>query len=505
MSLEEDKNTVLGSDDESVVDETAVEDTVAPDDEESKPASGLAGALDDSSDQEDGKKKKRKSSKKGKKGKKEKDPSAPKKGKFAIPFLGKKKGEEEEYDPGVSLGSDSTESGSPFADTIKIEDEDIGHIPSAREAKKAGKRNNLALGAKYGGQRRIFGFLAIAMVIMMIYVPLSLFMINGKAGKGDVQGMVEDEVANTSVTQFPTGDAGMWLESFVRVWGTWDYKAPGGRETDLSPYLAPGVNQQAGWDGNGTQKVIYSAVSSQPDVIDKNRAMFSATYQIQDGTWRCLEIPVYAYKTTDAAQGPTDTWGFAVTANPTPVPCALRVSVPDSGSTSFSDTDQKSAATLQETFFPGFFSAWVASDADTLRQYMAPDVTSFGLGGAYESNVSITSVVLPINSGEEEASVETVYNAYVEVALTSSDGAATTATYKVPIASTGSQWQVMGEPEPVSEDPNQKLSGNLGDMDNSGKEKANERDESEDNEYAEPDAETQNQKSEEDASTVPEN
>ena len=171
MSLEEDKNTVLGSDDESVVDETAVEDTVAPDDEESKPASGLAGALDDSSDQEDGKKKKRKSFKKGKK---EKDPSAPKKGKFAIPFLGKKKEEEEEYDPGVSLGSNSTESGSPFADTIKIEDEDIGHIPSAREAKKAGKRNNLALGAKYGGQRRIFGFLAIAMVIMMIYVAPSV-------------------------------------------------------------------------------------------------------------------------------------------------------------------------------------------------------------------------------------------------------------------------------------------------------------------------------------------
>ena len=95
MSLEEDKNTVLGSDDESVVDETAVEDTVvevAPDDEESKPASGLSGALDDSSDQEDGKKKKRKSSKKGKKGKKGERPFCSEEGQVRYSFLGQEEG-----------------------------------------------------------------------------------------------------------------------------------------------------------------------------------------------------------------------------------------------------------------------------------------------------------------------------------------------------------------------------------------------------------------------------
>lgn len=370
----------------------------------------------------------------------------------ALPsFLRKKEGEAPAGD--ALLGSSGADDRPSAFSGIEIQDDAVGHIPSEKELKKQAKRSPVSFGAKYGGQRRVFLFLALALLISLGWNVLNFALLNTKASTSSVGSIVEEEVANSTSSEFPVGDAAMWTESFVRIYGTWDYKTPGGRATDLSPYLAPGVDQQAGWDGKGTQSVIYSAVSSQPTIIDKNRAMFKATYQIQDGTWRCLSIPVYAYKPTDPSQGPTNSYGFAVTANPTPVPCALRVSAPDTGETDFANTDQEAAATLRETFFPGFFSAWVSSDADSLRQYMAPDVTTFGLGGAYQPNVEITEVVLPIGAEEDTAQPSTVYTAYVTVMLSSNDGSKTSATYKVPVASTGSQWQVMGEPEPVLEDP----------------------------------------------------
>lgn len=439
MSIEdENKDAVepVGADDSATTDESvSVPDTTDSEAVESSPA--VKG-------------------KKGKRGKETDSKPEGKKRRLPVPqlpaFLRKKEGEAPAGD--ALLGSSGADDRTSAFTGIKIQDDAVGHIPSEKESKKQAKRSAVSFGAKYGGQRRIFLFLAAALLLSLGLNVLNFAVGTTKASNNSVGQLVQEEVANSTASEFPVGDAAMWTESFVRIYGTWDYKTPGGRATDLSPYLAPGVDQQAGWDGNGTQSVIYSAVSSQPDIIDKNRAMFKATYQVGDGTWRCLSIPVYAYKPTDASQGPTNTFGFAVTANPTPVPCALRVSAPDTGETDFANTDQEAASTLQQTFFPGFFSAWVSSDADSLRQYMAPDVTTFGLGGTYQSNVEVTSVVLPIGAAEEKAAPGTVYSAYVTVQLTANDGSKTTATYKVPVASTGSQWQVMGEPEPVLEDPN---------------------------------------------------
>ena len=184
-------------------------------------------------------------------------------------------------------------------------------------------------------------------------------------------------------------------------------------------------------------------------MVDEQRAVYDVTYQIQDGTFRCAKIPVFAYKPGDASQAPVDQWGFAVTANPTPVPCALKISVPKFEENEFSAVDQAAAKTLQETFFPGFFTAWVTSDADTLRQYMKPDVVTFGLGGAYTSNVTIEEVTLPLPNGQTEAQPNTEYTAYVRVTLQSVSGGGVTVTYKVPVVSNGGQWQVSGEPSEV--------------------------------------------------------
>lgn len=353
---------------------------------------------------------------------------------------------------GFAIGSDpSDDPQNPFSKSFEISDEDEKGVKilSTKERKKQNKKKSpIALGQKYGGQRKVFAFLAGMLIASLLLGVLNFFTGNSKIDREDARGIITEEIENTTAQSFPVGQASMWMESFVRIWGTWDYKTPAGRAANLSPYLAPGLDSQAGWNTQGTQSVIYSAVSSSPKVVDKNRAIFDAMYQIQDGTWRCVQVSVFAFKPQSKAEGPVDQWGFAVTSNPTPMPCALRVSVPNFAKNTFENTDNKAAQTLQTNFFPGFFAAWVTSDANALSQYMAPNVKTFGLGGAYEGNPEITSVILPIGANEESAAPQSIYSAYVTVVLTDSQGAKISVTYKVPVALTGgAQWQVAGEPE----------------------------------------------------------
>lgn len=413
-----------------------------------------------------------------------------------------KEGVEEQQSSGSSPFAAGSRGGSgsgdgTFYDSFEIKD-NIGPLPSEKEQKKNRKgKSPIGLGAKYGGQRRFFAGIALLLIAALVFSILSFLISMGKMGKGEADEHIKDAVAAESASKFPAGDAGMWVESFTRVYGTWDYKTPDAREADLSPYLAPGMDPQAGWDGEGTQKVIYSAVSSQPEIIDDERAIFDTMYQVQDGTWRCTEVPVFAYKPDDSSQGPVDQWGFAVTANPTPVPCALRVSVPQLEANDFEKTDQAAAETLRSSFFPGFFSAWVSSDPDTLRQYMAPDVKTFGLGGIYAANPEINNVVLPIGAEEDKASPNNVYTAYVSLTVTDRNGSALDVTYKVPVASNGSQWQVMGEPEALV----QELEGvGTSDLSQSTGKDVSEEGQEEMNEYAEPEAAQGNDGSSQEAS-----
>lgn len=406
-------------------------------------------------------------------------------------FSRKKKGAEEPQDSGFQVGggkSAESKTSSPFGGSFSIK-EDISPLPSDKEAKRNRKgKSSISLGAKFGGQRKMWALLVLLLVLSLLAGLLSLTMLSGKMGRGEAKDQISEQIKNETDSGFPAGDAGMWVESFVRTYGTWDYKTPEARAADLSPYLAPGMDAQAGWDGEGEQKVIYSTVSSDPEIIDSNRAIYSAMYQIEDGTWRCSAIPVYAYRSTDASQAPEGAWGFAVTANPTPTPCSLRVSVPAFEEADFNNVDDEASETLRSSFFPGFFSAWFASDADTLRQYMAPDVTTFGLGGIYEGEPQINEVILPIDAEEDAAATDTIYSAYVSLTAKDRNGASQTVTYKVPVSSNGSQWQVQGEPEPVV----QELGGQGGGLEESVAQPSQTEDgaQMQENEYAQPESES---------------
>lgn len=335
-------------------------------------------------------------------------------------------------------------SGQPFTGfggTFIVEEEE-----EQSRARKTKGASQLTLGQKYSGRRKTFVILAAVLFLSLFLGLLNMRALGGKLDASDVKEQVEKTLADSRSATFPTGEAQLWGERFLRVWGTWDSQTVAGRAAALSPYIAPGMDAQAGWNGQGKQQVIYSSVSSDPKVINSSRAILSGTYQIQDGTWRCVDIPVFAYQPQKPEEGPQQ-WGFSATANPTPRPCSLQVSVPAYTEISTQHRDQKAEKTLQEQFFPGFFSAWAISDTNVLTQYVSPNIKTFGLGGAFTSDVQVTDVVLPITQEDQgQAAPDKLYSAYVTVTLKDQTGSALSATYEVPVISSGTQWQVAGEP-----------------------------------------------------------
>lgn len=323
---------------------------------------------------------------------------------------------------------------------------------AAAAAKKAAKKRPVPLGVRYGGGRRRVLFVTAWAVLATLASLVALMTALNRPSKSDIAALVDKQLV-ASGRDFPSGDAVMWAGQALRVWGTWDEATAEGRRTLLAPYLSSGLNPDGGWNARGTQSLIYSSVNPEPEVIDANHAMVSAAYQVQDGSWRCVTLPVYAYRLDT-----TTPWAFALSANPTPTPCAPRTGSPDLGKndplTAGGLTGNSAVGmTLAQTFLPAFFAAYAASDP-TLTQYTAPGVTLYGLGGSMASmpppTIGDVSVYVP-DTGPVDG---VVYKATVPVTWTLAGAASqVTSTYVVPVVRNSERWLVAGEPQPSMQDP----------------------------------------------------
>lgn len=329
-------------------------------------------------------------------------------------------------------------------------------------------KKHIPLGQRYGGDRRKHLLLLGALLLSPVLSMLAFTISSTKASEADVKAAVAEALKDQGA-EFPSGQAVMWAGQVVRIWGTWDEAdETGQRDVLMSQFLSRGLSNTAGWNEQGKQEVLYSTVNPQPTITDENHAWVDASYQIQDGTWRCVSLPVYAYHPESFTQ--EDSYAFALSANPVPVACAPRTGAPAIPATtapdgsSFEDASTE-AQDLASTFMPGFFAAWSASDQATLRQYAISDAQLIGLGGAFESTPAptIESVALPVASN---ASVESgqSYVATVTVTWTVAGSTAQlTASYDVDLAREGSQWFVKGEPTPVMQD-SRVTDGEAGDL-----------------------------------------
>lgn len=321
---------------------------------------------------------------------------------------------------------------------------------AAVKRRKRERERQMKMGVRYGGGRWMWVAMSLGLVLSPFIGILSLIVASGKADDSDVATAVDERLEEAG-EGFPEGQAVMWAGKVLREWGTWDEENAEAREVALSPYLSQGMDTQAGWNEEGTQTLLYSSVNPEPNVVGSNHALISASYQIQDGSWRCVTLPVFAYEAEDLAS--ESDWAFALAGNPTPSACSPRTGAPsiDADEEELSadgrENDNETAEELADSFFPGFFAAWASSDTTSLEQYASPGVRLVGLGGAMASTPTPTIGDAEIYLDENGAVDGETYLAYVPVTwnLTGSDSQITAA-YIVPVTQVGGRWQVADEP-----------------------------------------------------------
>lgn len=319
-----------------------------------------------------------------------------------------------------------------------------------RKERNAAKRKAKD-GARYnGGNRKYFLGAAVALAVLAILAPMSIMISASRPSEDQVRTIVKEAMTDSG-SDFPTGQAVMWSGQVLRVWGTWDEENADSREVSIAPYLSSGMDPQAGWNGAGKQEITYASVNPEPNVLDANHATVDAVYQIGDGSWRCVTIPVYAYKPDSFDTNAK--WAFALAGNPTPSACAPRTGAPSVDENVYAGDenrkeDDELGKTLSDSYFPGFFSAWAASDSDALQQYTASGVKTTGLGGAMASNPQPEIGEVRVWTDDDGVKDGTVYNAVVPVTWTiTGSNSRVSAEYLVQVKKEGERWFVAGEPQ----------------------------------------------------------
>ncbi|MGW0704875.1 conjugal transfer protein [Streptomyces sp. NPDC002643] len=320
------------------------------------------------------------------------------------------------------------------------------HNPFAKPktSSSAGDRSNVSTAQMWAGPRR--GILVRRLLgLFAVFLLLVLFAkLGGKASKADVEAAVDTRL-KASATNFPEGAAVMWAAPLVKAFATYDPEHVDERVRALKPYAINGLDSQLGWNGQGKQTVIDLVMSSDVQASGRNNAVVRGTVQIQDGSWRCVAVPVY----TVTRGGST---AFGLTAAPVYVPCAGMTSPAQDTSTKQASNDSALAQTLKTELLPPFLAAWAQSDTVNLDRYLLPGTVSFGLGGAYTGGAeggrpTVEEVYVPVAGKGQDANRRTVT---FTVRLLSVDGEAEqTSTYRIVVVKRNGQWYFASDPTPA--------------------------------------------------------
>ncbi|WP_159039711.1 conjugal transfer protein [Streptomyces sp. TP-A0356] len=285
--------------------------------------------------------------------------------------------------------------------------------------------------------RRLLGAFAV-LLLLFLFVK-----VNGKASKAEVRAEVDARVKSSSKS-FPRGAAVLWAAPLVKLFATYDPAHADDRSRALQPYAVGSLDAQLGWNGQGSQSVIDLVMSDDVEVTGENAGVVRATVQVQDGSWRCVAVPVYTVRRGGST-------AFGLTAAPVYVPCAGLTTPPRADAQNKSN-DSELAQTFKSDLLPPFLAAWAQSDTDNLNRFLLPGTVSFGLGGAYTGagdggRPRVDSVYVPQVAKGEDPTHRTVT---FTTTLLSTDGkAAQTSTYRVAVVKKNGQWYFASDPTPA--------------------------------------------------------
>jgi hypothetical protein len=193
---------------------------------------------------------------------------------------------------------------------------------------------------------------------------------------------------------FPVDRGMAFAAQFAGVYLNFSPADAPSRAGKLAAFLADGMDQQMGWDGNGK----LAAVAIQPydiDAADADNAVVTVAFQ--SGARRMmLSVPIY-YSADGGGR-------FVVSGRPAILPAPARADLPQVAKP---ENDDAVAAELKPQL-EDFFKNYGLGDSAGLQRYVAAGKSITSFGGAF-TFAELGDIVVPVGGATREVQVEVTW------------------------------------------------------------------------------------------------
>lgn len=235
-------------------------------------------------------------------------------------------------------------------------------------------------------------------------------------------------------SDFPTERGMAFAAQFAGVYLNFSPEDAVSRSGKLAAFVADGMDQQLGWDGNGK----LGAVAIQPyDIEVTDDANAVVTVAFQTGTRR-LHLSVPLYYSSDGSRFVVSGWPAIL---PAPAPADLpQVAEPES---------DDAAATELKPQLEGFFRNYASGNGAELQRYVTAGTSLPSFAGAF-TFAELKSVTVPVGGATREIQAVVVW-VLPDGATPAADSIATDASagagrlqqaYRLTVVKQGDKWYV---------------------------------------------------------------
>jgi hypothetical protein len=276
-----------------------------------------------------------------------------------------------------------------------------------------------------GGRWLVWAGRAIAWAVLLVIGYRGVLAI--VTGQADSRASAGAPASVTGTAAFPASLAEAYALQFGRVYLNFSPATAVTRGQELSRFLAPDADPQAGWNGAGTQHLLSEQVAG-VTVASAHSAVITLLATIDDGRMIELGVPVYS------AQG-----AMIVSAKPSLLPAPARAAAPAASTGS----DQAAEAALASQL-PAFFQAYASGDRTTLARFAAPGSHIRSLGGTVTFG-GIDSVSAPRGGAQRSVTVTVTWKlapAPGTSGAVASAPAALEMAYQLTVIRQGGSWDV---------------------------------------------------------------
>jgi hypothetical protein len=225
-----------------------------------------------------------------------------------------------------------------------------------------------------------------------------------------------------AASSFPVALADAYALQFGAAYLNFSPAQAAARAQLLSQFLPPGTDQQLGWNGAGSERLLAEQVAS-TQVTGAHTAVVTLLASVS--TARMFELAVPVYYSGGA---------LSISGGPSWLPAPGRAVPP----ASTAGTDQATQSAL-ESQLPAFFQAYASGDPTTLARFVAPGAHIASLGGAVAFD-GIDAVVAPPGGATRTVTVTVTWQ--LPAGSAGAAPASLEMAYQLVVVKQGSSWDV---------------------------------------------------------------